>query len=238
MLPDDLKQDLHIFSDSGFSIAAALGTALHKHAHTGKTNPKELLTLGRNIKYDATTPDTAAAYRQLAGMVDAFGEHVKGWRESSLLEKQLKMIIKTKGVEYDNEITLTGHPDRISNDGILYDIKTGRARAQSYAPQLGCYAMLGEVNGHKVKEIQVLHVARKPPHTPRFCGFRKKDCIDLAKQLLNGVIKHTKLFTLVQTNLAVNYSNEQIIPNPSSMYCTSSICAAFGTDFCKITKRS
>lgn len=225
-VPTHLKENFGLAPVQGVgrAITELLGNAFHSHAETGSREWRELLkTEGVYVLYDATTPDVSIAYKQLNRMADIFNEYFPDWRQNSLLEKPMELEIK-KGVK------LTGHPDRISESGILMDLKTGRKRISVYHAQLGAYMMLAKNDEVYVKTSQVIHVGRSVDYI-EVEEYNPKQCLRRAREACSILVEALEKLNI----FGKEHSLRNIHTNPSSSLCSDNWCGAYGRSFCPIT---
>ncbi len=229
MLEPDLREKFAIRQKANqpTHIASAVGTALHKFAETGSRKWVAHLKSDRFIRYDSVTPEPAVAYRQLDAMADAMDAKLPYWRDARLIEEELRLVIPAAGKD-EPDITLTGHPDRIDNDGCLWDIKTGRASVGEFAPQMGAYAMLAKGAGFEITECRIAAISRRSADI-LLHYYAIEDC----ERAVRTAIRHIKAYW---QRTAKGKTPEAIPCNPKSVLCKAQYCVAHGTNFCPITK--
>ncbi len=218
-------------------IAAVVGTALHEYAQTGSRDWAEMMKVrDAFIFWDDITPSPDVAYRQLERMANAFAEAVPGWLDALCIEKSMTADFPStiKGID---GITLTGHPDRIDNDGVLYDIKTGHKLPGAFAPQLGAYALLAKRHGIDLTGVRILYVGRRDA-VVSYDTYDLELCLNEAKAALRQLAVVAAATGVAESNPRwhVIESPGAIHTNPRSSLCRPRYCRAYGMRFCTATK--
>lgn len=216
------------FSDTYLlpTIAAIMGTVIHKAAETSEDAITEDLTRhGGRIRYDDATPDMETAIRQCVRMTRMLHEQRPEWTRAAVLEETLSAEIEG--------VLLTGHPDRVEYHGdtcSIHDLKTSRwSPGKKHAPQMGGYALLVHATHGSLPVVGYIHHLPRTPLTKP-----QQQMITLPMDLracARGALHILRRIAEMPEDI-----NPNDLPyNSGSNLCNENWCPAYGTAYCEET---
>lgn len=240
MFPELLKEAGFEFAPGKPRIYTAFGTAMHSGAAhalrekksgaaisssdiAGVSIDKLRTEISDGVEWDDITPSIRTAEGQLSQSATAYHEFVLPGIEPVSIEESL--MASTGGV------TLSGHPDVICPDEI-HDLKTGQV-STSYFIQMGGYSLLAKSNNlpHPARLVIDRVKRSKKPEMP-------ERIVNTAVQV-NERIAWATMERIAADVATFRETGDQIksFPvNPGSKFCSPKYCAAWGSDWCAITK--
>lgn len=245
MYPEYIKGLGYELNDTERGIGSAVGTGVHSGVSHALKLKREDSVIGKNdmseygiegfrkaiengVIFDDTSPNLNTSEKQIVKILDIY----RNERLPKIQPKEIELDLKA--VDKPHEYTLTGHPDCIEEDAVR-DVKT-EAKSRPHHLQLGAYLLLTKANKiGKPKKLIIDWFPRKrlekigleiPVPIEYDVEICEQECINMLKIISHAVnnFKDTQDFMYLPTN---NWSN----------LCSRKYCTAWGTDFCKITKR-
>lgn len=227
------------FRQTGRSIGASNGTAVHKSAahiltgmmetgdpgseddavEVGHEGLKEAMEEEEMI-WDNTTPDINAAHQQVSRQARLYHSKVAPGIKPIAVEQELKGTLKEGFI-------LVGHLD-VSEEFDLHDLKTGRNQ-RANAAQYGCYSLLRRTNKQPSRNLIEDYVrrvgVRTPQPDPERVVYPSERAEQIAAKTLKRIIADIEQFRETEDPWS-------FLPNPNSMLCSDRFCPAWGTNFC------
>jgi len=241
MFPDILREAGFTFAAAKPRIYTAFGTAMHSgaaHALREKKSgtiisPSDIAgvsidkfrsEISDGVEWDDVTPSIKTAEGQISKAAAAYHEFILPGIEPVSIEEPLTA---SRG-----DVTLSGHADVICPDKIR-DLKTGQVSA-SYFIQMGGYSLLAKANNFpRPVQLVIDQIKRaKKSEMPK--------CIINNDVTANERIAWATLGRIAADIATFKETGDPVrsFPvNPGSKFCSPKYCAAWGTDFCQITKR-
>jgi hypothetical protein len=244
----EITDEGHELNPGGASAAAAIGTAVHSMMGDLFKQKLELGTmdieyamehcagsfeeeLGKGVIWDKTTPHIDTAKAQLKALCKAFLP-IAELTDPLDYETKREALVSPLG-EYAIPIKISGTRDVRDKRFEIHDHKTG-AKFPSCHAQLGCYALLAQLNDEEVSAVRVnyaprLGITKLAEIECRSVRFDLQECISAAWTALAEIQRHHEKWLATKDPWAFP-------ANPMSMRCTQTYCPAFGTSFCKVGK--
>lgn len=218
------------------SAAALVGTQFHNIAaeilrarQSGVTDFAELVEIGMSKaeKVDFAQPTEWDDPTSPQAAMVAIEKITRAWLPTGMtINARLIEAELTKPAEAG--LTLSGHIDVLTTEGVIRDHKTGKQRPSPQA-QLGGYAILAEHAGHEVTGVATDWIKRvgeaKAQVMPISESFNLKECKSAAERTIDQILSDLDAF---------QYSGNpwEFQANPASNLCGQKYCPAFGTSFC------
>lgn len=240
----DLRQ--HVGGAVGTALHAAAAYTLEQRRATGELGAESEATdraeaalverLEGGTIWDEVTANLGTAKQQAARMARSYRKHIAPHVEPILIEQRMV-------ADVGDGWHMSGQPDVLAGDpaNLLRDEKSG-TRRRNHAHQYGAYAIL--LGAHDLAPRRLLEdfvprvrmsAEQPPPETHevplRYAVAEAWDAIDGIKQAV----------TEFQRRAADPSGRDPagaFRANPSSALCGEKWCSAFGTDFCRITRRT
>ncbi len=227
------------------SVAASVGTAVHvaiahllRQKLAGQTyTPKDAVDAGiegfvketaDGATWDATTQSLGVAALQISKCTAVFTEQILPAIKPKAIEQEYQAAI-------NDDCTLSGHIDCVTEEGTVIDWKTG-ARPRPYTAQLGGYSLLGKSNGINVSGGEVVFIKRAAKSKPQPDPIRQVYDLVEAERAAYSVIQQMQreLKEFQETG------NAWVIPaNNMSMLCSAKYCPANGAGgYCTIGNKN
>ncbi|MFN3077686.1 MAG: RecB family exonuclease [Alphaproteobacteria bacterium] len=231
------------------SIAAAVGTAVHKAAErilrekaasgvtpseaeaaeTAVSTLHERAALG--LLYDRDTPTLGDAERQVQRMAAVYHRDVAPEVTPVLVEERLESEIAPGVILSGQMDVIAGAPNRVR------DLKTGKSPAAARA-QLGAYALLARAHGLEITGVMIDFIRRVPCRLPQpgvlSFTYDPAECENAAIAVARNIASDLRSFRLGDPKAGLLPGDPWAFPaNPNSKLCGDKWCGAFGTVFCR-----
>jgi len=183
------------------------------------------------VTLDIITPSIAVAKLQLIRCTNTYASRVMPRLEPILVEQHLEATIQPG-------VVLSGHPDMVTADHVLRDIKD-EIRSRPHINQLGGYALLLRSHGHRVDRIVIDHIKRqseramrtKPPYYAEM-----EYPVALCETSAHDVVTRTVRSLAEYSQRELDKDPRAYLAfraNPSSVLCSEKYCPAWGTRWCQ-----
>ena len=238
----ELRELGYDFRSHGKFVSGILGTAVHAGAsHTLKnkmvekdTPLNEAIEISietykkksvDGIDYDDITNTRNTAEKQITNISTVFHTQIAPSLHPLAVEQEMK-------AKLSDTMIVSGHADDIEEDSV-HDTKTG-ASGQTYQAQGGCYSLSAKANQIAVpKEFVVDHIPRTSLRKPQPDAVQYRYDIGLCEQEAKSVLNEIKRTWMLFDE---HHDPAVFMANLSSMLCSPKYCAAFGTDWCPLSK--
>ena len=242
----DLRRGLptHIGAAVGTAVHAAAAYTLEQRRDTGdmgsaseaeaRAEAALVERTEQGAMWDEVTPSISTAKVQAAKMARSYRRHIAPHVVPVLIEERLVADVGDGWQLSGQADLLAGDPDRD-----LHDLKTGRLRNNSV--QYGAYGIVLTAHGLVPQRLLEDFIPRvrvsaeqPPPETHeiplRYAVAEAWDVIDAAKAAVAE-------FQRRAADPSGRDPAGAFRANPTSSLCGEKWCPAFGTDFCRITRR-
>lgn len=178
------------------------------------------------IIYDDLSPNNNTCEKQIQRISQVYWKKYYPFIEPLAIERSIS-------AEINDDYTLTGHPDVITNTEIR-DLKCGK-NDKIHMPQLGGYSLLSRANQISIPDKLYIDWIprsdiRKPQKESKTFTYDAQEAEALASSVIETIIyQHAKFLT--------NGCELSFPANPNSILCGSKWCPAYGTDWCKMKRR-
>jgi hypothetical protein len=235
------------------SIAAVIGTAVHKAASTvlgikARTGSLPLRTVaienarealsdavdGIELQFDPPAGPTHSmrdATDQVVRMSAIFHDNIAPTINPVLVETRLEAEVETG-------LILSGQADNICQEpGSIRDLKTGARQPSSWAAQIGGYSLLSRSHGYKIERGVIDFVARISPRKPQPLPVTTEAVLSHAETAASHILRRMAfdLATFRDGDPARRLKpgdSWAFMANPSSRLCSAKYCPAHSTEFC------
>lgn len=238
--------------ETGRSIGAAVGTAVHKgafvmlaeKARTGDLPPDSVSSDAAvetvraetqdGMMWDRETPELNTAQQQVLRMTRVYRSQVAPGIHPLIVEERLEAVVPWTR----SSLVLSGQADVIAREpGRINDLKTGK-RKGNHNGQIGAYALLARTNAiQDINQAGIDFVQRASLKKPQPDAVRDSVPIERAEQTASNILRH------IDGDLTMfreGDAERRILPgdpaaflaNPSSMLCSAKWCPAHGTEWC------
>ncbi len=228
------------------SVGAAVGTAVHAAAahmlqtkidtgETGDGNDGIEIALdafreetGPGAEWDDTTPNLNTAELQIKRLTRAY--------RIGVASKINPLAVEQAWTIDDDGISLSGHCDVLTVEGVIRDLKTG-ALPRPYQAQLGGYSLLARSQDPAVDVVGVAvdFIRRSPKSKPQELPVSEDFDLDVCERAAWSVIECIKQ-DMAEFRRRVekqdDHCEEAFLANPMSMMCRPQFCPAHGTKWC------
>ena len=240
---DRLEADGYVLRDRANIVSASVGTGLHAGvAHALREKIEERVAklarmveisietyradTAEGVDYDSTTDSANTAERQLGAMNQSYYADVLPVVEPVTVETRMEARTAAG-------FTVSGQPDMLDAAAAVHDLKSGKA-GDTYQAQLGGYLLLAKANGQPAPVDAVIDwVPRsrlsKPQPVAVSYRYPAAMCEAEAKAVLNQI-------THQWTDYKAKQDPAAFPCNPMSMLCGPKYCAAYGSEWCVVSK--
>lgn len=221
-----------------WGISPAIGVAWHRAVSLtlqGDTKVEALNRAAEELKkdvakgtmtFDKTTKDVTVALQQIGRMYAA--------TEQFLSEVKPKHIEERFEAEIGG-IKVVGILDLCTEEGIIYDYKTGATKPSSAQLQAGLYALLVKSNGGTVTGLKQLFIKRSVLKSEQPSPvIEEYDLKDSEIESYHAAAR----FAASLKRFDDTGKPQEFTANPSSYLCSAKFCPAHGTTFCGLGRKA
>lgn len=239
---------------TGFSVAAALGTALHAGAYeiliprlqSGTRDLGSLLdahaaaveAFAREMERDTEMDDTTRSFdvgvKQLLRMLTVYQEQVAPDIHPVRLEQRV-----TARISSDPGVMISGQSDVVAEAPAIHDTKTSARGIRPHIYQLGTYINLentirAQEGSERVKGAVIDTIPRSPISKPQGNAARSVYEAETAAR-----IAHFQAQRVVRDVREWRLRHDAMVfqANPNSMLCSDKFCSLHGTKTCAAWRR-
>ena len=251
---DDIRKAGYHLRETVSTVAAAIGSAVHKGAAviltdkalTGRMPPASLGTdaardelrmlVAEGVIYDDMSRRREEAEVAALRMTSTYRDELAPWIEPILVEERLEARAGTN-------LVLSGQSDVIAREpGAVRDLKTGK-KLGYHRPQIGAYSLLARAREIDIKRAIIDFIQRVPAKHEQPAPVSIEHDVDevetAAMNVLRSMDQDRRIFVHGDYRRQLKPGDPwAFLANPTSKLCSAEFCRAWGTDFCREHKRS